>query len=285
VQADGFAKVNLSLQVRPPDSSGLHPLRSLVHSVDWPDTVELLDADEDRFTVAGDPSVPADGSNLAVRALEAVRSRGNRRPVALHLEKRIPAEAGLGGGSADAAAVLTLAGRRFGVPRPALESAAPRLGADVPFCLVGGAAWMEGHGEKIGTLPALSGFALAVVVPPLRLATAGVYRRWDRLGGPAGHPVSGRTVPVPLRDHVPLVNDLLPAALDVEPGLGDWIADLERRWGVPVLMSGSGPSLFGFFPTADEASGAVEAAGAVRAGRACLPAARGVVEPAGGTLG
>jgi 4-diphosphocytidyl-2-C-methyl-D-erythritol kinase len=285
VRADAFAKVNLSLRVRPPDASGLHPLRSLVHSVDWPDSVELDEADEDRFTVAGDESVPADGSNLALRALEAVRRIAVRRPMALHLEKRIPAEAGLGGGSADAAAVLVLAGRRFGVPRAALEGMAPHLGADVPFCLAGGAAWMEGHGARLTPLPARSGFALAVVVPPLRLATAEVYRRWDRLGGPEGRGVAGRAVPVPLREHAPLANDLLPAALDLQPALGDWIADLERRWGVPVLMSGSGPALFGFFPAGDEAAGAVAAAGGARAGRACLPADRGVAERAGGTLG
>jgi 4-diphosphocytidyl-2-C-methyl-D-erythritol kinase len=285
VRADGFAKVNLSLRVRPPDRSGLHPLRSLAHSVDWPDTLELDDADEDRFTVAGDESVPAGGSNLAVRALEAVRGSAARRPVALHLEKRIPAEAGLGGGSADAAAALVLAGRRFGVPPATLETLAPGLGADVPFCLVGGAAWMEGYGERLTAVPAFAGFALAVVVPPLRLATADVYRRWDALGGPEGRAVAGRALPVALREHAPLANDLLPAALDLQPALGDWIADLERRWGVPVLMSGSGPALFGFFPADDEAAGAVEAAEGARAGRMCLPAARGVVDRAGGTLG
>ena len=284
MRADGFAKVNLALRVRPPDASGLHPIRSLAHSVDWPDSIEMIDAEEDRFTVAGDESVPSDGSNLAVRALEAVREVAGRRPAALHLEKRIPAEAGLGGGSADAAAVLVLAGRRFGVPRPVLATLAPRLGADVPFCLAGGAAWMEGYGERLGPLPGFSGFALAVVVPALRLATADVYRRWDRMGGPEGRGVSGRALPMPLREHAPLVNDLLPAALDLQPALGDRIADLERRWGVPVLMSGSGPALFGLFPTADEAAGAVEAAGEVRAGRACLPAPRGVTEPSDGTL-
>jgi len=270
MQVEAFAKVNLSLRVRPPDSSGLHPVRSLAQSIGWADRVSLDPAGEDGFVVSGPDEVPRDGSNLALQALEAVRSRAARSgPILLALEKHIPAAAGLGGGSADAAAVLALAAAHLGLEDVGRDALASGLGADVPFCLTGGTALVAGHGEEITSLPFAGGYALAVAVPPFRLPTAGVYRRWDEMEGPVGPGVAGRALPVLLREHAPLVNDLTPAALDLTPGLGDWIADLSRLWGTPVLMSGSGPALFSFFPTPGEAAAA---AGAVKGSRGATAA-------------
>lgn len=284
MQADAFAKVNLSLQVRPPDRTGMHPIRSLVHSVGWSDLVELSAGDEDGFEVEG-ADVPTDGTNLAMRALAAVRGRTlDRRPVLLRLRKHIPVAAGLGGGSADAAAVLGLAGAAFGVPAADLHHLAVPLGADVPFCLVGGGAWLGGFGEQVDPIPPSDDFALALVVPPLALATPAVYRRWDELGAPSGAEVGRRHLPDSLRDFAPLTNDLVPAAVDLAPVLGDWLADLHRRWGVPVSMSGSGPSLFGYFPTLAEAEDAVAAVTGARAGRACPPVLQGWARRGDGTL-
>ncbi len=280
------AKVNLSLQVRARDAAGMHPLRSFVQSVDWSDEVGLADAEEDGITVDGDPEVPADEENLAWRAVEAVRgAAATAAPVALSLVKRIPAAAGLGGGSADAAAALVLAARRFGLGDERRDALAPGLGADVPFCLRGGTAWMEGHGEVLTPVPTAADYSLAVVVPPFRLATGAVYRRWDELGGPGGPGISGRALPASLRELAPLVNDLYPAAVDLEPDLGDWAADLARRWGVPAAMSGSGPALFGFFATPDEADEAARiAAAGAGAARGCVPVAAGWLDAPAGTL-
>jgi 4-diphosphocytidyl-2-C-methyl-D-erythritol kinase len=207
-----------------------------------------------------------------------------RPPARLRLVKRIPAAAGLGGGSADAAATLMLAAAHLGLTESEAAALAPGLGADVPFCLVGGSALVEGHGEIVITRPPARDFALAVAVPPFALATAAVYRRWDELGEPAGSAVDRRHLPDSLREEAPLVNDLLPAAADLVPELGDWIFDLRRHWGGPVMMSGSGPSLFAFFATIAEAEDAARAAGGARAVRACLPAARGWRREAPGTL-
>lgn len=280
-----FAKVNLSLRVGSRDSAGMHPLRSLVRSVDWPDDVSLADADADDVHVTGDPEVPADEDNLAWRAVEAVRrAAGTSRRLALSLVKRIPAAAGLGGGSADAAAALVLAARITGIDDRCRDGLSPALGADVPFCLTGGAAWMEGHGERLTPLPATGDYALAVVVPPFRLAAGDVYRRWDDLEGPQGPAVSGRDLPVSLRDAGPLGNDLYPAAVDLVPELGDWTADLTRRWGVPVAMTGSGPALFGYFAALDEARDAAAAVTGARGMRGCAVVATGWRAPAAGTL-
>jgi 4-diphosphocytidyl-2-C-methyl-D-erythritol kinase len=276
-RADAFGKVNLSLLVGGRRSDGLHPIRSLTQSIDWPDHLVLEGAEEDSLVV-DDPDLSDRGQNLAWRAVEAVREASRSpRPVSLTLEKRIPVAAGLGGGSADAAAALRLAGTLFGAAPGDLEGLAPDLGADVAFCLFGGTALVEGAGERLTALPALDAGFLAVVVPPFPLDTAAVYGRWDELGGPQGDGVAGRDLPPALRRiDEPIRNDLTPAAVAVEPRLGDWIADTTRTWGLPALMSGSGPALFGHFPTPSEAVDAVAAISGARAGRACRPVGFGV---------
>jgi 4-diphosphocytidyl-2-C-methyl-D-erythritol kinase len=265
MRADANAKVNLSLRVQPPDRSGKHPLRSLAQSIDWADRLTLEDADDDSFAVTG-ADVPTGEDNLAWRALEAIRvTAHDPHPVVLTLHKNIPVAAGLGGGSADAAVTLVLAADRFGLDDHRRDALGPEIGADVHFCLLGGTAWMEGYGERLTPERGSDDYSLAVVVPPFESSTAAIYQRWDDLGGPQGAGVAGRGLPVSLRVHAPLVNDLVPAAIDLAPEIADWAADLRRLWGGPVLMSGSGPALFGFF--ADELE-AEEAAGAVQGARA-----------------
>jgi len=281
MEAEAFAKVNLGLRVRAPDASGRHPLLSLVQSIDWADLVTLHEAEADTFSVTG-LAVPADDTNLARRALEAVRRVApHPTPAALALDKRIPVAAGLGGGSADAAAVLALASRLFRLPDAGRDALAPGLGADVPFCLQGGTALMEGYGERLTPRPPLEGFRLAVVVPPFEIATAAAYRRWDDLGGPEGPAAAGRDLPPSLRAEGSMANDLVPAALSLVPELGDWMADLRRLWDRAVLMSGSGPALFAFFPAAAEAEEAAAAVPGARAARACRPVPRGWQVPSG----
>jgi 4-diphosphocytidyl-2-C-methyl-D-erythritol kinase len=264
------AKVNLSLRVRPPGASGLHPIRSLAQTIDWHDVITLDRADGDEFTVDGD--VEAGEGNLAWRALEALRAAGGvGAPVAIHLEKSIPVAAGLGGGSSDAAAVLGGGWELLGSgPSPASDIA-PALGSDVRFFLDGGSAWLEGTGDRVTAVDLESDYALAVLVPAFELSTARVYRRWDELDGPEGKAVEGRSLPPSLRDYAPLVNDLFPAALSLRSELGDLAAELSQSWGGPVLMSGSGPALFGFFADLSEAREAVDAAPPGRGAHAAVP--------------
>jgi 4-diphosphocytidyl-2-C-methyl-D-erythritol kinase len=275
VIVDGFAKVNLSLRVRSRDGSGFHPIRSLVQSVGWSDRLTLEFAEDDAFTVDGD--LPAEEDNLAWRSVEAVRADAAvRRRLSLHLHKRIAVAAGLGGGSADAAAGLVAATGLLRAASGTAERLAPELGSDVAFCLVGGTAWMEGRGETVSPVPFQPDYALAIAVPPFQLATAAVYRRWDDLEGPSGTVLSGRHVPPSLRQFDDLANDLLPAALDLRPGLGDFMADLAQRWDRPVLLTGSGPAIFAFFSDVDEASAAITAVVGARAVWAGVPVGVGV---------
>lgn len=268
------AKVNLDLRVAAADASGLHPLRSIVQTIELCDRLRIEEGDEDVLRI-GDAGVPDDEDNLIWKAVKALGWEG-RPPLDITLEKRVPVAAGLGGGSADAAATLLAVGGEMGrLPPRSLQTAAAAVGADVPFLLVGGTARIEGYGERITALDPLGGLGVAVVVPPFELATAAVYRQWDEMGGPTGPEFGGRLLPPPLRRLGELRNDLTPAAIALRPDLGDWMRDLGGRWSTPVMMSGSGPACFAFFVDPDEAGEAAEGAGESRAAAAAGLRARG----------
>ncbi|HEX6596172.1 MAG TPA: 4-(cytidine 5'-diphospho)-2-C-methyl-D-erythritol kinase, partial [Acidimicrobiales bacterium] len=168
--------------------------------------------------------VPTGEENLVRRALVAVG-----RTAQVRLTKRIPAGAGLGGGSADAAAVLRWAGHDD-------VAVAASLGADVPFCLVGGRARVTGVGEVVEPLP-FEDRMFTLAIPPIRVPTPDVYQAWDDLGGPAG----------------PNGNDLEPAALLIAPDLSHWRNGLAEATGQTPRLAGSGGTWFveGEFPGED----------------------------------
>src|SRR4029077_9270965 len=132
--------------------------------------------------------IPTDHTNLAFIAAEKLLVRAGRsgHGVRMVLRKRIPAGAGLGGGSADAAATLVAVLKLLELELTAddLLTIAARLGSDVPFCLQGGAAWMRGRGEVLEPIDLRPGLGFLVATPPFRLATPTVYAAWDELGGP-----------------------------------------------------------------------------------------------------
>lgn len=250
------AKINLSLRVRERDATGYHPLLSLVQAVEPLDLLSVDLADEDLLSVEGS-ALPADEDNLvwkAVRAAVPERKRG----LQFRLKKQIPVAAGLGGGSSDAAAALLAVETIFGSEYSLTVAAG--IGADVPFFRIGGLAEMQGYGEKLTPKTAARGFHLALVVPPFDLSTPAVYNAWDRLESPIEYEAAGSDLPPSLRSLGPFMNDLYPAALTLAPQLDDWRAELEHRWGRPVLMSGSGPSLFSFFGSRTEAADAIAVA-------------------------
>jgi len=252
------AKLNLGLRVASPGGDGFHPIRSLCQTVSWYDQVWLWEAEEDSFVVEGPiTGLPAQDDNLAWRAREMLRgsNRGGRQ-LGLRLEKHIPLAAGLGGGSADAAAVLRLGAELLGGGD--WGRSARELGSDVPFALIGGCAVVEGSGEQVSTVaPMPSGYAVGIVVPSPWLSAGAVYQAWDRLGGPSGRDFPTQALPPTLRQFAPLGNDLESAAASLSPELAEWSQELAGRWGRPVALSGSGPALFGFFVDLDEAEAAL----------------------------
>ncbi len=176
------AKVNLHLEVLGRRPDGYHELRTLLASVDLRDELVVAPAPEGCLTLEVSPagSAPAGDDNLVLVAARRLWARVGRRPGArLTLTKRIPSGAGLGGGSADAAAALVALDRLWGLglERHSLAGLGAELGADVPFFLHGGLALGVGRGDEVHPLPDVPPFPVVLVVPPVPVSTAEVYRR------------------------------------------------------------------------------------------------------------
>jgi 4-diphosphocytidyl-2-C-methyl-D-erythritol kinase len=197
----------------------------------------------------------------------------------LDLEKRIPLASGLGGGSSDAAATLLALADLVRLDKSKVTETAKGLGADVALFLEGGTLETTGIGEELDRMRNLEAIAFAVAVPDFGLSTAEVYSRWDEMEGPLGDAISDSSLPPTLRGGMPMRNDLLPAALDLEPSLGDFIADTRALWQTPVSMTGAGSACFAYFPTLDEAIDAATAASSLAATtKGAAPRPRGVAE-------
>jgi 4-diphosphocytidyl-2-C-methyl-D-erythritol kinase len=209
------AKLTLRLRIVGVRPDGYHLLDAEMVSLTLADTLTF--AEGDRLSLGGPHAagIPLDESNLVRRALRAVG-----RTAAVHVDKLIPSGGGLGGGSADAAAVLRWAGVDD-------LNVAGALGADVPFCLVGGRARVRGVGELVEPLPAIER-QFTLVTPPVTVSTPDVYRAWDQLGG--------QTADGP--------NDLEPAALLVAPILAAWRDRIGDAVGQTPVLAGSGGTWF-----------------------------------------
>jgi 4-diphosphocytidyl-2-C-methyl-D-erythritol kinase len=248
-----YAKLNLVLHVGPRRPDGLHPIASLFASIDLADevTAEPLEQGED---IVECPGVP--GDNLAARALAEFRSRAGGRlpPLRLAIDKRIPVAAGLGGGSADAAAALRIANELSGgaLGEEELLRLAADLGSDVPSQLDPRHALVQGTGERVEPVE-LPPFSAVVLPDEQGLLTADVYAELDRLD-------AARELldPEPLRRltanassakdlAVALDNDLQVAALSLRPELGDRLELLLANGALGAAVSGSGPTCFGLF--------------------------------------
>jgi len=204
--------------------------------------------------------LPEGEENLVWRAVAELRRdlQTDRPKVRFDLRKRIPVAAGLGGGSSDAAAAMILYAHLVGFDRSGLDALALDIGADVGFCLSGGFRWIGGYGEQLDKrLDIGDDFVLVVAVPPFPISTPRVYAAWDRLGEPRGPVYGGAYLPPVIRQYGPLSNDLYPAAVAMVPELDDWRSELANRWDRPVLMTGSGPSLYSFFSDQEEAADAL----------------------------
>jgi 4-diphosphocytidyl-2-C-methyl-D-erythritol kinase len=248
------AKLTLSLRVLGCRPDGYHDLEALVVSLQDPhDVVSVClhpTAGVLMWPMSGRASagVPPGADNLAAVAGRTIlQAADDEAPFAaagleIALHKEIPAGAGLGGGSADAAATLVAGDRLLDLSLglAALTDLAAGLGSDVAFCLLGGTGWMRGRGEVIEPLEPLEALPLVVAVPPFGLSTPAVYAAWDDLGGPR----SERVVPAPpaLAGLLPggLANDLEPAAEAVEPRLRPFREALEDLAQGPALLAGSG---------------------------------------------
>ncbi len=254
------AKINLTLHVTGQRADGFHLLDSLVVFADLGDRLWLRPAPEIRLTVTGPMAagVPADARNLAVRAARLAGAA-----VEIRLEKRLPAAAGIGGGSSDAAAVLRALGRMG----HALPDRPETLGADVPVCLLARAARMSGIGELVEPVEGLPALPAVLVNPGVAVPTPEVFRRLERRDNPPMGPIPRQGEGGAFTDWLAAQrNDLQPAAKAVAPVIGEVIARLEAEGATLARMSGSGATCFGLFDGADAAREAAERLAAARPG-------------------
>lgn len=250
------AKLNLRLLVGRVREDGYHPLRSLMVQLDGlADTVHVARAEVRSVSCAGIEG-PA---NLAWAALDALEEEtGRPLPVAVEIVKAIPEQAGLGGGSSDAAAVLRAADRLHGLALgPArLEAVAARVGSDVPFFIRGGSQWAEGRGEVLSPAPCPAFAALLVRPEGPGLSTGRVYAAFDRVPPPP--PADGSEPPAGMPALAAWVrNDLWPAALALSPSLGATARALAAAGARTTLLCGSGSCVAGLFddrPAAEAAA-------------------------------
>ena len=251
------AKVNLALSVGPPrPEDGMHPISSWMAPLDLADELEVTRLEPDRFSRYAilwheEAPRPSDidwsiTKDLAVRAhLLLEEAVGEKLPVQLKLQKRIPVGGGLGGGSADAAAML-LAVRdlyMLDLSNDDLARLALRLGSDVAYCLGSGAAIVEGLGDQIERTPTPTGH-LVLVLPRFGCPTGQVYRAYDdrpvELQAQTVQSMARAGVVEPGR----LFNDLTPAAERVTPALAEIRGEVAAVAEAPVHMTGSGSTLF-----------------------------------------
>ncbi|MFV0492305.1 MAG: 4-(cytidine 5'-diphospho)-2-C-methyl-D-erythritol kinase [Pseudorhodobacter sp.] len=252
------AKINLCLHVTGKQDDGYHLLDSLVVFCGIGDRVEARPANSLSLTLRGPfaGEVPAGDDNLVIRA-----ARHLGRAAAITLEKHLPPASGIGGGTADAAAVIRALSRLHETGLPSARMVLP-LGADLPVCLAGNPARMRGIGECLEALPALPGAHLLLVNPRITLSTPAVFLALKN----AENPPLPETLPQwpdisALADWLSLQrNDLEPAACDIAPEIGSVLTLMKARPDCLLArMSGSGATCFGLFPTAKGAKAAARA--------------------------
>jgi 4-diphosphocytidyl-2-C-methyl-D-erythritol kinase len=251
------AKVNLYLHLTGRRADGYHLVDSLVAFADIGDRVTARPGASLSLTTAGPQAASLDAigdDNLVLRAAHALaRHAGIVPAAALRLEKNLPVAGGIGGGSSDAAAALRALHTlwRLAIDAATIARLGERLGADVPVCLCGSAAWVGGIGERLDPAPGLPEAGIVLANPRRALPTAAVFRARS---GPFGDPAE-RFSPMP---HTalelaaalePCRNDLTSAALGLVPDIGNVLSALQRLPGALLArMSGSGATCFALFP-------------------------------------
>ena len=257
----GYAKVNLTLDVTGKRPDGYHDILTVMRTVNLYDTVtaELTQAPGIELTTSLD-WLPVDSKNIAWRAARLLLDKaGADAGVKLHIDKRIPCGAGMGGGSADGAAVLALLNRLLGGPlgeKQLLELGA-EIGADVPFCLMCGTALASGIGEKLESLTVNGTVPVLVVKPEVSVSTPEMYRIIDECEV-FRRPDTDTMLKALEAGNLQGIADALcnimePPATDIHPVIGEIRSQMLENGALGAMMTGSGSAVFGIFPTVEAA--------------------------------
>ncbi|MGF9964727.1 4-(cytidine 5'-diphospho)-2-C-methyl-D-erythritol kinase [Bacillus rhizoplanae] len=246
------AKINLSLDVLGKRSDGYHEVKMIMTTIDLADRLELTDLSEDRIEIVShNRYVPDDQRNLAYQAAKLLKERFQvKRGVSIAIEKTIPVAAGLAGGSSDAAAALRGLNKlwNLGLTIDELAELGAEIGSDVSFCVYGGTAIATGRGEKIEHIKTPPSFWVILAKPHIGVSTADVYGnlRLDRVK----HPDVDRMVEMIQTGNYEGIcqtvgNVLEDVTFSMHPEVAHIKAQMKRFGADAVLMSGSGPTVFG----------------------------------------
>lgn len=254
------AKINLVLDVLGKRPDGYHEVEMVMQSIELHDCLEFSPGTGGISLAVEGGDVPSGKENLVYRAAELIcLHAGIKDGVNIRLKKNIPAAAGLGGGSADAAAALVALNEMWGIGYSLSElmRLGEQLGADVPFCLRGGTALARGKGERLEQLPPCPRFGLVLVKPPFGVSTAAVYRAFAP--GPVEKKPDCRAMVRALQEGdvagivENLANALEPVAFKMHPQIACIKRKLVEAGALGALMSGSGPTVFGLAPDLESA--------------------------------
>lgn len=282
VTITAHAKINLSLDIIGRRADGYHELDTVMQSISLADTIYLAKTGDTTVSVHCDNlDLPQGRDNIADQAARAY-FQAARLPVhgvSIDIKKRIPSQAGLGGGSADAAAVLFGLGLLFGeLPQDILRETGASVGADVPFCLLGGCCRAKGIGEQLSPLPLLPDCTILVVKPAVGMSTAAAYAAYDRL--PAGQPPHTEAMVSALHggdlaEIGTAVDNVFAKTVSI-PTVETIRSTLRTAGATGACMSGSGTAVFGLFASEAEARHCASAfSGTQTACWICHPVAAG----------
>jgi 4-diphosphocytidyl-2-C-methyl-D-erythritol kinase len=259
MQVEAHAKINWALRVTGRRDDGFHDLETLFQEISLHDTLTIEPAEQFSFT-CDDRTIPTDERNLVIRAARALDSP----PVAIHLQKRIPAGGGLGGGSSDAAATLIALAKMFSLDAPLAELAL-RLGSDVPFFLVGGTAYATGRGELLTPLPSPGEIPLLLLFPPERVITAKAFAMLRGFSPALGIARYREIIADDFLSHSDeLINDFEAPVFASRPHLGVLASRLRDAGAAWARMTGSGSTIVGAFRDVATRDAAMLAFGDVR---------------------
>lgn len=255
LQKKAYAKINLSLDVLGKRPDGYHEVRMIMQQLELSDRIRVERTEKPGFRlVSSVPGLPTDEKNLMVRAARLMFDKFSLSGgLDMELEKNIPVAAGLAGGSSDAAAVICSVNELFGLGLSLgrLQEIGVLIGADVPYCILGGTALSEGIGERLTVLPPCPPCEVLLCKPPFGASTAEIYKAFDSLPSPF-HPQVDAGVSAlrkrNLRDLLPAVGNSLE---EVTAGKLPVIPEIEKimleEGALAACMSGSGPTVFGLY--------------------------------------
>ncbi|MFD0717122.1 4-(cytidine 5'-diphospho)-2-C-methyl-D-erythritol kinase [Paenibacillus sp. GCM10027626] len=247
------AKINLMLDVLRKREDGFHEVEMIMTMVDLADRLEMEELPRDSIMISSQAGyIPLDEKNLAFQAAKLIKERYDvRRGVYIHLDKKIPVAAGLAGGSSDAAATLRGLNRLWdlGISQQELAELGAELGSDVPFCVTGGTALATGRGELLQPIDNPPQCWVVLAKPPINVSTADVYGRFN-VAALREHPSAADMIKA-IADHSfsavcsQLGNVLESVTLQLYPEVRQLKESMHRLGADGVLMSGSGPTVFG----------------------------------------